>query len=71
MKIVKNFQLRIVIFSAVKNRCILHGLVFVMKDCAVGAHYNHSLKAFVADAYLNYLEEILMSTHNIGLLGTD
>ena len=50
MKIVKNFQLKIVISSAVRNRCILHGLVFVMKDCAGGAHYNHSLKAFVAGA---------------------
>ena len=30
MKIVKNNQLKIVIFTAVKNRCILHGHVFVM-----------------------------------------
>ena len=30
MKIVNNFQLKIVIFTAVKNRCILHGRVFVM-----------------------------------------
>ena len=30
MKIVIKFQLKIVIFSAVKNRCILHGRVFVM-----------------------------------------
>ena len=30
MKIVKKFQLKIVIFTAVKNRCILHGRVFVM-----------------------------------------
>ena len=31
MKIVKNILLKIVIFTAVKNRCILHGRVFVMK----------------------------------------
>ena len=31
MKIVKQFQLKIFIFTAVKNRCILHGCVFVMK----------------------------------------
>ena len=31
MKIVKTFQLKIVIFTAVKNRCILHRRVFVMK----------------------------------------
>ena len=30
MKIVKQFQLDIAIFTAVKNRCILHGRVFVM-----------------------------------------
>ena len=30
IKIVKTFQLKIVIFAAVKNRCMLHGRVFVM-----------------------------------------
>ena len=30
MKIVKKIQLKIVIFTAVKNCCILHGRVFVM-----------------------------------------
>ena len=30
MKIVKIFQLKIAIFIAVKNRCILHGHAFVM-----------------------------------------
>ena len=30
MKIVKNFQLKIVIFTVMKNRCILHGHVSVM-----------------------------------------
>ena len=30
MKIVKKNQLKIVIFTEVKNRCILHGRVFVM-----------------------------------------
>ena len=36
MKIVKKFQLKIVIFTAVKNRCMLHGRVFVMgsKECS-------------------------------------
>ena len=32
MKIVKTFQLKIVIFTAVKNRCLLHGRVFVMES---------------------------------------
>ena len=30
MKIVKENQLKIVIFTVMKNRCILHGRVFVM-----------------------------------------
>ena len=30
MKIVKKFQPKIVIFTAVKNQCMLHGRVFVM-----------------------------------------
>ena len=29
---VLKFQLKIVIFTAVKNRCLLHGPVFVMKN---------------------------------------
>ena len=31
MKIVKDFQPKIVFFIAVKNRCMLYGRVFVMK----------------------------------------
>ena len=31
MKKVKNIQPKIVIFTAVKNRCMLHGRVFVMR----------------------------------------
>ena len=30
MKKVKQFQLKTIIFTAVKNRCVLHGRVFVM-----------------------------------------
>ena len=30
MKVVKTFRLKIVIFTALKNRCMLHGRVFVM-----------------------------------------
>ena len=30
MKIVTKFQVKIVIFTDVKNRCMLHGRVFVM-----------------------------------------
>ena len=31
MKIVKKIQLKIVIFTAFKNRCVLHGHVFIMR----------------------------------------
>ena len=34
MKIVKQIELKIVIFTTVKNRCILHGHVFVMSSYA-------------------------------------
>ena len=32
MKMVKKFQLKFVILKAVRNRCMLHGRVFVMKE---------------------------------------
>ena len=35
MKIIKKIQLKIFIFTSVKNRCILHGRVFVMYNSAV------------------------------------
>ena len=35
MKIVKTNQLRIVVFTAVKNRFILHGRVFVMTKSGI------------------------------------
>ena len=31
MKIIKKIQMKIVIFTPVKNRCMLHGRVFVMR----------------------------------------
>ena len=36
MKIVNKIQLKIFIFTAMKNRCLLHGHVFVMsfKECS-------------------------------------
>ena len=36
MKIVKQIQLKIIIFTAMKNRCMLHGRVCVM-NCMLGA----------------------------------
>ena len=58
MKIVKKNQLKIVIFTAVKNRCILHRCVFVMvcshdlyhfADCREGSRgtLNIGLRCFL------------------------
>ena len=42
MKIVEKIKLKIVIFTAMKNRCILHGHVFVMLMACnlLGLQYN-------------------------------
>ena len=40
MKIVQKVQLKNVIFTAVKNRCILHGRVFVMRRLLQQALYD-------------------------------
>ena len=39
MKIVKKFQLKIVIFTDVKNRCMLHRHVFVMFCSSLGREH--------------------------------
>ena len=38
MKIVKQNQMKIVTFGAVKNRCILHGRVFIMEAVLTCTH---------------------------------
>ena len=44
MKIVKIFQLKIVILTAVKNRCMLHGRVIVMRTAIrFNMHFNKAL----------------------------
>ena len=35
MKVVKTMQLKIVIFTAVKNGCILHGRVYIWALCKI------------------------------------
>ena len=50
MKIVKTFQPKIVIFTAVKNRCMLHRRVFVMMtavDISTSNESLHTIKGFV------------------------
>ena len=46
MKIVKKFQMKIVIFTAVKNRCILHGRVFVMSIIPIFLNSNANICHF-------------------------
>ena len=48
MKIDKIFQLKIVIFTPVKNRCMLHGRVFVM-FCS--RHLGHMTKMVATPIY--------------------
>ena len=40
MKIVKNIQPKSVIFTDVKNRCMLHGRVFVMRAMPSSVHFS-------------------------------
>ena len=54
MKLVKRNQLKIVIFTAVKNRCKLHGHIFVMDgfvkvqlECVTAKHDNDCHKDIV------------------------
>ena len=50
MKIVKKIQLKIVVFTAVKNRCLLHGRVFGMWARIIPAfarRINSLVKVFV------------------------
>ena len=50
MKIVKTFQLKIVIFTAVKDRCMLHGHVFVMNgETVLLEHYDSTPMQYIAN----------------------
>ena len=55
MKIVKKIQPKIVIFTAVKNGCMLHGCVFMMHSS------RYSLEAIA--------QALLMSTYNLSFNG--
>ena len=51
MKIAKKNQLKIVIFTAVKNRCLLHGRVFVMST-NLGSTVEQTMMAECSNAIL-------------------
>ena len=52
MKIVKIFRLKIVIFTALKNRCMLHGRVFVMNSFHLAETGYFSLVAWPDDFHV-------------------
>ena len=62
MKIVKQIQLKIAIFTAVKNLCILHGRVFVM-FCLVSYFVSRLCGSFRLSC--RSCEHLLVSSINI------
>ena len=62
MKIVKRFQLKIVIFTAVKIRCVLHGCVFVMIWAEISG-----FNIFECQKFCHFIKSILSSTANATL----
>ena len=60
MKIVKQFQPKIVIFTAVKNRSMLHGRVFVM----VRSSNSSSLFKFNYTSNVGQLRQPILLTMN-------
>ena len=65
MKIVKIIKLKIVIFTAVKNRCILHGRVFVMTPLSITLYIR---SMYVTKIPLNTKDVINHQGFNIGTL---
>ena len=59
MKIVKKNQLKIVIFTAVKYRCILHGNVCVLRS--IEAKFNLVYQKLNKKQYSNSSDVILLS----------
>ena len=62
MKIVKNFQLKIVIFTAVKNRCILNGRVFVMTKLPTHIHCMTMTNISLNDKYMYFIDGFAWSS---------
>ena len=54
MKMVKTFRLKIVIFTALNNRCMLHGRVFVMKTSYRYAKFKFSSVAYLYSVSIGY-----------------
>ena len=47
MKIVKEIQLKIIIFTAMKNRCMLHWRVFVMFESTYPGYCSSCMDLFI------------------------
>ena len=66
MKIVKKIQMKIVIFTAVKNRCMLHGRVFVMTSATDKDFSSSQQNNLISDFY--FLEKPLLTVYIINRL---
>ena len=70
MKKVKQFQPKIVIFTAVKNRCMLHGHVFVMDiSCLNGYFWILFLQKCLLSSPLSFISLLSKSLNFIGCQG--
>ena len=70
MKKVKQFQPKIVIFTAVKNRCMLHGRVFVMDiSCLNGYFWILFLQKCLLSSPLRFISLLSKSLNLIGCQG--
>ena len=66
MKKVKIFQLKIVIFAAVKYRCILHGRVFVMRYNRTPNNFAVNMKNGMIE-FKKYISLLSLSSVNISI----
>ena len=57
MKIVKQFQLKIVILTAVKIRCILHGRVFVTSASVPLRYHAYAMYCVFSRLYERYFSD--------------
>ena len=62
MKIVQIFRLKIVIFTALKNRCMLHGRVFVMVNSVAISFFVGMTPVFNNDSVYAFASLVLRTS---------
>ena len=70
MKIVKKIKLKIVIFTAVKYRCIMHGRIFVMQSGHAGSAQTvvaNDCSAIIHAIKIWYRQEFINPAHAMHL----